>query len=131
MWPTGFALARWCLMEAAIHCVIAGGRAARRRRHQAVGGGLRLLGVCGRAVTAALIAAEHDPKVVARLAPGSRHSKITGWKTLSTASWFEHHHVRLTWMPGRHGLRGVGHQVVDHWASTPVQHLRGIPPTAI
>ena len=34
-------------------------------------------GCRGRAVTAALIAAEHDPKVLAQLARGSRYTKIT------------------------------------------------------
>ena len=56
--------------------LIAGGEAARRRRHQAVGGGLGLFG-CPGAMTAALIAAEHDPKVLAELVRGSRHTTIS------------------------------------------------------
>ena len=78
-----------------------GGKAARGRRHQAVGGGLRHFGVSGRAMMAALIAGERDPKVLADLARGSMRTKTTRLEDAFNGHFGDHNRFLLTRMLAR------------------------------
>ena len=91
----------------------AGGEAAGRRVHQAQRGRLGRFGVSGRAMLAALIGGQRDPKVLAQLARGVMRGKITALQEAFTGYFTDHHAFLLEKMLARADTIDAGLAALD------------------